>query len=121
MNTLYHEQVIEHATNPHNFGELKKYTHRIRKDNTLCGDSIQIDIKEKGGIVEDIRFIGWGCAISKASASLLTDYAKGKSIFQLRKIRPPSIMKMIGIQLGPNRMKCALLPLEALHELLSRL
>ncbi len=72
----------------------------------------------RGTLTKDIKFRGYGCAISQASASLLTDYAKNKSKEQLKKLDKESIIKLLGIELGPNRIKCALLPLVALQKLL---
>lgn len=118
MSTIYQEVILSHASQPHNFGKLPSATHTIKKDNPLCGDVIQMEIEVKNGVIKDIRFAGSGCAISKASASLLTDYAKGKKIIQLRKFSKAGMMKLLGITLGPNRTKCALLALEALHALL---
>jgi len=78
---------------------------------------MEIEIEE--GIIKHAMFTGKGCAISKASASLLTDEVIGKTISELRKWDKTSIIKMLGIELGPNRLKCALLPLEALQKLVS--
>ncbi len=118
MSSLYQERILQHSAHPHNFGRLPSATGRVLLDNPLCGDKIEMEIELKKGIVEDIRFTGKGCAISKASASLLTDKAKGGKIQELRKWDKTSIIEMLGITLGPNRLKCALLPLEALQKLL---
>ncbi len=73
----------------------------------------------KNDKVSDIKFSGKGCAISQASASLLTDYAKGKRKEDLKKLDRNFMIRTLGIELGPNRIKCALLPLEALYKLIS--
>jgi len=75
-----------------------------------------MEIEVVKGVVQCAMFTGKGCAISKAAASLLTDAAAGKTIIELRKWDKASMIKMLGIELGPNRLKCALLPLEALHK-----
>ena len=118
MNSLYQERILQHATHPHNFGRLPSATHKIVLDNPLCGDKIQMEVEVQDGVAIHVRFTGKGCAISKASASLLTDAAQGKAISELRKWDKVSMMKMLGIELGPNRLKCALLPLEALQRLI---
>ena len=118
MKSLYQERILQHASNPHNFGRLPSATNKILLDNPLCGDIIQMVVEMKDAIVKNIKFTGSGCAISKASASLLTDAAKGKTISELRKWDKNSIMNMLGIELGPNRLKCALLPLEALQKVI---
>jgi len=118
MNTLYQERILQHSSQPHNFGRLPTATNKVVLDNPLCGDKIQMEVEIVDGVVKQAMFTGKGCAISKASASFLTDAARGKAISELRKWDKVSIIKMLGIDLGPNRLKCALLPLEALQKLL---
>lgn len=119
MQSLYQERILQHSTHPHNFGRLPTATDKIVLDNPLCGDVIQMEIEVEGNVVKKIMFTGKGCAISKASASLLTENAKSQPVGKLRKWDKNSIIKLIGIELGPNRLKCALLPLEALHTLIA--
>lgn len=116
MTSLYQERILQHAASPHNFGRLPSATNKIVLQNPLCGDVIQMEVEVINGIVKYAMFTGKGCAISKAAASLLTDEAKGKPISELRKWDKVSMMKLLGIELGPNRLKCALLPLEALQK-----
>lgn len=118
MNSIYQERILQHSSQPHNFGRLPSATSKILLDNPLCGDKIQMEVEVIEGIIKNAMFTGRGCAISKASASLLTDRAKGKSTSELRKWDKTSIIKMLGIELGPNRLKCALLPLEALQRVI---
>lgn len=118
MTSIYQERILQHAAHPHNFGRLPSATGKLVLDNPLCGDVIQMEIEIVKGVVQHIMFTGKGCAISKAASSLLTDNAKGKTVSELRKWNKTSIMNMLGIELGPNRLKCALLPLEALQKLL---
>ena len=118
MTSIYQERILQHASYPHNFGRLPSATGKVILDNPLCGDKIQMEVEIVGEIVMCAMFTGKGCAISKASASLLTDKVKGKSISELRKWDKVSMIKMLGIDLGPNRLKCALLPLEALQRLI---
>ncbi len=116
MTSIYQEKILQHSTNPHNFGRLPSATHKIILDNPLCGDVIQMEVEIIDGIMKHAMFTGKGCAISKAAASLLTDAATGMKISELRKWDKASMIKMLGIELGPNRLKCALLPLEALQK-----
>jgi len=118
MTSIYQEQILQHSAHPHNFGRLPSATNKILLDNPLCGDVIQMEIEVEGELIKHVMFTGKGCAISKASASMLTDQVKGKSISALRKWDKTSIISMLGIELGPNRLKCALLPLEALQKLI---
>jgi nitrogen fixation protein NifU and related proteins len=116
--SIYQEIILEHYQRPRNYGQIKKPTGILTVNNPLCGDVITMTVIVKGEKVREIKFTGEGCAISKASASMLTEYAKGKSNEQLRKIDSTFIIKMLGVELGPNRLKCALLPLEALQKLI---
>src|SRR6266478_2423987 len=84
------------------------------EDNPLCGDVVGMDFKIKDGVIEDIRFHGRGCAISQASASLLTERLKGIALDQAKKIDKNDVLGELGIQISPARIKCALLPLKVL-------
>jgi nitrogen fixation NifU-like protein len=119
--TLYHDIILDHYRNPRNRGELAKATHRATTNNPVCGDKLQMDIIIKNDIIEDVRFSGAGCAISQASASLLTEYIKKKSVKETLAIMPQDILKLLGITLSPNRLKCGLLSLETLKKALSNL
>ena len=116
MVSIYQEIILQHSAHPHNFGRLPSATNKIILDNPLCGDVIQMEVEIESGIVKRAMFTGKGCAISKASASLLTDKVQGMKIEELRKWDKTSIITMLGIELGVNRLKCALLPLEALQK-----
>lgn len=118
MSSIYQERILQHSASPHNFGRLPSATKKIALDNPLCGDVIQMEIAVVDGVIQEVMFTGKGCAISKAAASLLTDEVKGKKVSELRKWDKTSIINMLGIELGPNRLKCALLPLEALQKLM---
>jgi len=117
MSNIYKEIILDHWRNPHNFGKLKSPTKKSYAINPSCGDEIQIDLIIKKEKIKEVKFSGRGCAISQASASLLTDYIKGKSIKDLKKIDEKTIIKLLGIKISPTRMKCALLPLETLETL----
>jgi len=112
----FQENILFHYRHPRNKGELKGFTFSARDTNPLCGDEVTIQVKIRNGKVEEAKFEGSGCAISQASASLLTDYLKDKSVQELRKIGKEEVFKLIGTRLSPVRMRCALLPLRVLKE-----
>ena len=112
MDDLYRELILDHYQHPHNHGEIPDADITYEDNNPLCGDKIRIDIKLKNNLVDDVKFKGKGCAISQASASMLTDELIGKSLDDIKKIDKGFILEMLGIQLGPTRIKCALLPLK---------
>lgn len=118
--SIYQDLILDHYRNPRNFGSLPHATCLSDAVNSVCGDKIHLDIVSKKGIVSNIAFSGEGCAIFMASSSLMTDYVKGKKISQLQRLGSKDVIQWIGIPLSPNRLKCALLPLEALHKALSK-
>jgi nitrogen fixation NifU-like protein len=131
MDNLYREAILDHYKNPRNFGQLIKPDYTCSLYNSACGDRINIDIRirnpaspadrQESGIkrIDEIRFTGEGCAISIASASMLTEKVIGKTFTQVEKINTSDIINMLGIHPSPTRLKCALLPLEVLHKVLS--
>ena len=114
--SIYGDIILDHYHNPRNF----KSTTKVHVDNPLCGDSIDMAIFEKDGLINNIGYVGQGCAISLASASLLTEYAKGKSIVKIKKINTDFVLGLLNIELSPNRIKCALLPWEGLMKLVNK-
>ena len=115
MEDLYRENIIEHYKNPSYRGKLDPHDISFADNNPLCGDHIQIDLRvDKEGKVSEARFDGHGCAISQASADLLLESVIGKSIEDVKKLTRRDILDMRGIDLGPVRMKCALLSLKVL-------
>lgn len=117
--SIYQEIILDHYRNPRNNGKLKNPTSTISVSNPLCGDIIQMDIEELGGKVVAVAYSGQGCAISQAAASLLTEQVKGKSKDEIMGLDKEYVFELLGIQLSPNRIKCALLSLEALHKVLN--
>ncbi|MBI2625358.1 MAG: iron-sulfur cluster assembly scaffold protein [Candidatus Nealsonbacteria bacterium] len=120
MDSIYKEIILEYYKNPKNYGRIKKPTSSAFLANPLCGDKIRIDVILKKGKVREIKFSGDGCAISQASASLLTEYSKQKKATILKKIGPKKVLQMLGIKIGPARLKCALLPLEVFKKAISK-
>jgi nitrogen fixation NifU-like protein len=106
---LYKEIIIEHWQNPHHYGELKKPDIDASDVNPLCGDEIRIMLHVQEGVIKDISFVGQGCAISKAAASLLTDEVIGKKVEEVKNLSAEEFLKTLGVVLTPARTKCALL------------
>tara|TARA_Y100000310_G_C20685635_1_gene818757 strand:+ start:3104 stop:3514 length:411 start_codon:yes stop_codon:yes gene_type:complete len=106
---MYQENILDHYKKPHNFGKIDSPTTHHREFNPLCGDEIELFLVIINNIVEDVKFHGQGCAISQASVSMLTDYIKGKPINQLKQLSKEEIFEMVGVELSPVRIKCALL------------
>ncbi len=116
--SIYQEIILDHYHNPRNFKSIKGATSETKVNNPLCGDMIYMQVHEKSGVIEEIAFTGEGCAISKASASILTENVKGKKVSDVKQIKSDDVIKLIGIELSPNRLKCALLSWEALMKVL---
>ncbi|HMU93608.1 MAG TPA: SUF system NifU family Fe-S cluster assembly protein [Anaerolineales bacterium] len=115
MDDLYREVIIEHYKHPSYRGKLDPHDISFADNNPLCGDHIQIDLRvDAGGLVTDARFDGHGCAISQASADLLMETIIGKPLEEVKKLNKDSVLEMLGIDLGPVRLKCALLSLKVL-------
>ncbi|MBI2107566.1 SUF system NifU family Fe-S cluster assembly protein [Candidatus Woesearchaeota archaeon] len=115
MEMMYQENILEHFKAPHNHGRMESATTHHHEYNPLCGDEIDLYLVIENGIVKDVKFFGRGCAISQASASMLTDAIKGKKIEELKKLTKDSVTEMIGIPLSAVRLKCALLSLDTLR------
>jgi nitrogen fixation protein NifU and related proteins len=111
---FYREYILDHYKNPRNYGRLDHPDITHEEDNPLCGDVVGMDFQIKDGVIEDIRFHGRGCAISQASASLLTERLKGIALDEAKKIDKNDVLGELGIQISPARIKCALLPLKVL-------
>jgi nitrogen fixation NifU-like protein len=115
MDDLYREVIIEHYKNPSYRGRLNPHDISFEDSNPLCGDHIVIDLKVDGNNkVTDARFDGHGCAISQASADLLLESIIGRSIDEVKSLSKQNILDLLGIDLGPVRLKCALLSLKVL-------
>jgi len=112
---MYREHILEHYRSPRNFGTLDPADITHREDNPLCGDDIGIDVRLAGERIVEIRFHGQGCAISQASASLLTEDVKGKSLGEVRRLDKSRVLELLAIPISPVRTKCALLALDVLQ------
>lgn len=116
--SIYQDLILDHYRNPRNQGILKDATHSAEAANLSCGDKLHIDIIIKNDIIEDVRFSGSGCAISQASASLLTESVKKMPIKKALVLEPKDILELLGVTLSPTRLKCGLLSLETLKKAL---
>lgn len=113
--SIYREQIIDLFENPLNFGRLDPSDFIYEEDNPLCGDVIEISVRlDEQNRVEDVNWQGHGCAISQASASLLTEEIKGKTLDEVKAFSKEQLLDLLGIQLSMTRVKCALLSLKVL-------
>jgi nitrogen fixation NifU-like protein len=139
VDLLYQEIILDHNKNPRNFGELEDATHKAVGHNPLCGDHIEIFLKVKDGKVEDVKFKGVGCAISKASASIMTTVLKGKTLDEVKNLfekfhnvlisKPDEpvnteelgkLAVFAGVREFPVRVKCATLAWHTLIEAIEK-
>ncbi len=135
---LYQEIILEHNRSPRNFGKLENATHKMEGRNPLCGDQYTIYLNIEDNIIKDVRFEGSGCAISKASASVMTTTIKGKTLEQseeyftiFHKIvtgeadadetfeSVGKIVAFAGVAEFPVRVKCASLAWHTMHNALA--
>jgi nitrogen fixation NifU-like protein len=115
MDDLYREIIIERYKEPLYRGELDPHDITFEDENPLCGDHIRIDLRvDENGMVTEAAFSGHGCAISQASADLLLESIIGKSLDEVRGLEKQDVLDLLGIELGPVRLKCALLSLKVL-------
>ena len=115
MSSIYTEIILDYYRHPRNKGQLENPQISAKDSNPLCGDVIEIQMVLDGNdTVKDVRYNGQGCAISQASASMLTELVKGKSLDEVRKIFKEDILSLIGGQLSAVRLKCALLSLKVM-------
>lgn len=115
---IYREHIIEHAKNPSNFKPLTEYTHVGSGEHALCGDELSVQLNVRNDVIQEIGFQGHGCAICMASASILSEEIMGKSVAAVQSMTKDDLLGELGIPLSPNRMKCALLSLETVHNAL---
>jgi len=111
---LYAEEILDHYKHPRHFGHLDHPTLTYHDRNPLCGDEIELELKIEDGKVSDVAYTGHGCAISRAAASMMSEEIIGMSLDELKSWDKENILDLLGIEVGPVRIKCALLPLKAL-------
>lgn len=115
MDDLYREVIIERHKNPHYRGILEPHDYSFEDENPFCGDHIRVDVRtDESGMITEAVFSGHGCAISTASADLLIESIIGRSVEEVKEMTKDDVLELLGIELGPVRLKCALLPLKVL-------
>jgi len=119
MDDLYRDYILEHYRRPHNFGVLEHANASHEGANPLCGDRITLQLRLADGKIAGVGFTGRGCAISQASASLLTDEIKGKQVVEATALTTQDVLDLLGIEISPARLKCALLSLDTLQQALA--
>ncbi|MCC6350305.1 MAG: SUF system NifU family Fe-S cluster assembly protein [Candidatus Eisenbacteria bacterium] len=114
MNDLFRENILEHYQHPRCQGTLEDADLSCEDANPLCGDRIRMDVKLDGSRIGQVRFSGHGCSISQAAASMLCEHVEGRTLDEVKKLTREDVLEMLGIELGPVRLKCALLALKTL-------
>lgn len=117
MDDLYRDEILEHYRRPHNFGTLEEPDASVEGANPLCGDRITLMLAVgEDGRIADVAFTGRGCAISQASASMLTDEIRGRSVAEVEALTNQVVLDLLGIEISPARLKCALLSIDTLKK-----
>ena len=117
MDNLYRDFILEHYRQPHNRGVLEPHDLHFADSNPTCGDELSMTLKLDGARerIADVAFDGRGCAISQASASMMTDELRGMSLDEIRAMDPREVVGALGVPIGPARLKCALLGYKVLQ------
>ena len=111
---IYKETILDHYRHPRNYGDLPNANAHAKDANNLCGDVIEMQVRVTAGMIEDVRFRGEGCAISMATASMLTEFSKRKRVSEVKKLGKDDLIRFLGADPGPARIECALLALGVL-------
>lgn len=111
---MYRENILDHYKNPHNHGEIKDAEIKFTENNPLCGDVLTVNLKLNNHKIGDVKFRGRGCAISQSAMSMLSDEINGKTLEEIKDIKREDIVRMLGIEIGVVRTKCATLGLVAI-------
>jgi nitrogen fixation NifU-like protein len=108
---MYRQQILDHYKNPRNYGELEDATFEHVGENPMCGDTIKmfVELADDDETIERVSFVGDGCAISQASASLLSEDLHGRTLAEIREMDRDDIFELLGIDVNPMRVKCAVL------------
>ena len=117
MDNLYRDFILEHYREPHNRGVLDPHDLHFADSNPTCGDELSMTLRldSSGEHIDDVAFDGRGCAISQASASIMTDELRGMSLDEVRDMDPRAVVHALGVPIGPARLKCALLGYKVLQ------
>jgi len=108
------EVLLDHYRNPRNWGTIEDADISHEEGNATCGDVVRIDLKISDNVIEKVAVSGKGCAISQASASILSEMIKGRDLEEVKRIGMEDLLREIGVKLTPIRIKCAVLPLKVL-------
>jgi len=111
----YREYILDHYRNPRNYGTLEEPTVHAEDSNPLCEDQLAMDLLVESDHVAEVRFKGRGCAISQASASMLSEMIEGKPVEEVVQLGKDDVLEALGIPISPARTKCAFLSLRVLH------
>jgi nitrogen fixation NifU-like protein len=108
---MYRQQILDHYKNPRNYGEMESATFEHVGENPMCGDTIKlfVQLADDDETIEGVSFIGDGCAISQASASLLSGELRGMTLSEVRAMDRDDVVDMLGVEISPMRIKCAVL------------
>ncbi|WP_121743957.1 Fe-S cluster assembly sulfur transfer protein SufU [Natronorubrum halophilum] len=108
---MYRQQILDHYKNPRNYGQLEDPTFTHVGENPMCGDEIRMDVRldDDEETIERVAFSGDGCAISQASASMLSKELQGKTVPELLEMDRDDVVDMLGVDISPMRIKCAVL------------
>jgi nitrogen fixation protein NifU and related proteins len=113
---MYQENIMDHFKNPRNKGVLENPSITKEEHNPVCGDVVKVMLKIKDNTLTNIMFDGSGCAISQAAMSMITEQVKNKSVEEVLTINKDTILDLLGIPIGPVRIKCALLGLRTIQK-----
>ena len=116
LDNMYRENILDHGMNPRNAGVLDPATVDYEVRNPLCGDRLRLTLRiDENNTITEIGWDGEGCAVSQAAASMLGEEILGKTLDEVKKIKPDDIYELLGIPISQNRVKCAMLGLKALN------
>jgi nitrogen fixation NifU-like protein len=118
MSDIYREQLMDHYKHPHNRGKMDDAQVEITENNPMCGDVISMQLKVSDGKIEKVMFDGSACAVTIASSSVLTEALQGKTLKEAKKMSKDELLDLLGVELTTSRIKCASLPLDAIHALI---
>ena len=114
MDELFRENILEHYKHPRCHGTLDAADITFEDANPLCGDRLRMDFRVTDATITEVRFSGHGCSISQATASMLCEKLEGMPLAEAKQISRDDVLEMLGIELGPVRLKCALLALKTM-------
>ncbi|MBN1331345.1 iron-sulfur cluster assembly scaffold protein [Candidatus Dojkabacteria bacterium] len=113
------QNLIDHYKNPRNVGVLKKATNTVECSNVTCGDEVKVSLLIKAGKIEEIRHESAGCVMSVAGISILSEELIGMEVEKVKKLDKDALQEILGIEITPSRLKCAMLGLEAIKKALN--